>query len=240
MSSGPSAAAATPRATVIDLDGVSRTYEGPPPLAALRSCNLQVATGQLLTIVGPSGSGKSTLLNMLGLLDRPSAGEYRLNGVDTSNLSEAERSGIRGGWIGFVFQSFHLLPDRTATENVALAMLYSGVPHKARLERAREVLARVGLAPRAEALPTQMSGGERQRVAIARALAHRPALLLCDEPTGNLDQRTATAVLDLISEIHNDGQTVLIITHDASVAARGERTLTIRDGVLTEQRSDLI
>lgn len=220
---------------MIELSDVSRTYAGPPPLTALHPCALRVEAGQLVTIVGPSGSGKSTLLNLLGLLDQPSSGEYRLNGIDTARLSEASRSAVRGSWIGFVFQSFHLLPHRTAAENVALGLLYAGVSRRARDVRAREVLDRVGLGHRCDAQPSQLSGGERQRVAIARALVHRPALLLCDEPTGNLDQQTAATVLDLISEIHAEGQTVLIITHDPNVARRGERSLTIRDGVLTEQ-----
>ena len=219
---------------VLDLDGISRTYPGPPALTALHPCDLRVWAGELVSVVGPSGSGKSTLLNLLGLIDRPSTGEYRLNGVRTSGLTEAQRAAIRGAWIGFVFQSFHLLSHRTAVENVALGLLYAGTNHKESLKRAREVLDRVGLTRRADANPTQLSGGERQRVAIARALVHDPALLLCDEPTGNLDQVTAAGVLDLIGEVHRDGQTVLVISHDPVVAARGDRTLALRDGVLGE------
>lgn len=219
---------------VLDLDGISRTYPGPPALTALHPCDLRVRAGELVSVVGPSGSGKSTLLNLLGLIDRPSTGEYRLNGVRTSGLTEAQRAAIRGAWIGFVFQSFHLLSHRTAVENVALGLLYAGTNQKESLKRAREVLDRVGLTRRADANPTQLSGGERQRVAIARALVHDPALLLCDEPTGNLDQVTAAGVLDLIGEVHRDGQTVLVISHDPVVAARGDRTLALRDGVLGE------
>jgi putative ABC transport system ATP-binding protein len=221
----------------LDLDvaaGPGRVYPGPPPVAALRDCDLVVPAGQMVTVVGPSGSGKSTLLNVLGLLDRPTSGVYRLCGVDTAGLGEVARSGIRGAWIGFVFQSFHLLAQRTATENVAMGLLYSGVGERARLARAAEVLDRVGLGARASAPPSELSGGERQRVAIARALVREPALLLCDEPTGNLDQATAEAVLELIGALHAEGQTVVMITHDRQVAQRGQRTLFIRDGLVAE------
>jgi putative ABC transport system ATP-binding protein len=196
---------------------------------------MHLARGELVTIVGPSGSGKSTLLNILGLLDRPNSGVYLLDGVDTGGLNEAERSAVRGAQVGFVFQTFHLVSHRTAVENVAMGLLYSGARSRERFGRAREALAKVGLAHRADAPPSQLSGGERQRVAIARALVREPALLLCDEPTGNLDTATAEAVLDLISNLHADGHTIVIITHDPSVAARGQRTLAIRDGVVTER-----
>ncbi|QLQ10739.1 MAG: ABC transporter ATP-binding protein [Nocardioidaceae bacterium] len=222
---------------LLDLTGVSRTYPGTPPVHALRACHLQITPGEMVTIVGPSGSGKSTLLNLIGLLDRPTTGTYRLNGTDTTQLRESERSAVRGAWLGFVFQAFHLLPHRSAAENVALGLLYAGVPERIRLTRAHQMLDRVGLGHRAKTVPSKLSGGERQRVAIARALVHRPALLLCDEPTGNLDQATANRVLDLITEVHAGGQTVLVITHDPDVAERGQRVLHIRDGELTEQAS---
>ncbi|HCT75450.1 MAG TPA: macrolide ABC transporter ATP-binding protein [Micromonosporaceae bacterium] len=220
--------------TVIELRGAGLTYAGPPQVAALLPCELRVMCGEYVTITGPSGSGKSTLLNILGLLDRPTEGAYLLDGVDTAPLLERARTAIRAHKIGFVFQSFHLLPHRTALENVMLSQLYRGIPSKARRTRARVALERVGLEHRMDTQPTTLSGGERQRVAIARALAGEPSLLLCDEPTGNLDTATADTVLDLIGDLNNDGMTVLMITHDERVAARANRTVSILDGVLTQ------
>ncbi|MFC7221262.1 ABC transporter ATP-binding protein [Streptomyces polyrhachis] len=221
---------------VVELRQVGLTYPGPPPVAALRPCELAVERGDFVTVVGPSGSGKSTFLNIVGLLDAPTEGTYLLDGHDTGALRDADRTALRGRRIGFVFQSFHLLPHRSALENVTLSMVYNGVPRAQRLPRAREALTRVGLAHRMDSPPTRLSGGERQRVAIARALAPQPALLLCDEPTGNLDTANAAAVLGLLDELHADGMTILMITHDPEVAARGARTIAIRDGVLSEQR----
>ncbi|WP_030457616.1 ABC transporter ATP-binding protein [Kitasatospora sp. NRRL B-11411] len=223
---------------VLEFSGISLTYPGPPPIHALRSCDLVVERGDYLTVVGPSGSGKSSFLNLAGLLDRPTGGRYLLDGLDTAVLTDRERAALRGRRIGFVFQSFHLLPHRSATENVALASLYTAGRgrHETAHRRARawEALARVGLAHRMDSLPTHMSGGERQRVAIARALMGEPSLLLCDEPTGNLDSATAQSVLTLIEELNDNGMTVILITHDLQVAARAHRTVAIRDGVLTE------
>ncbi|WP_327129144.1 ABC transporter ATP-binding protein [Streptomyces sp. NBC_01727] len=216
--------------------GLGLTYPGPPPVTALRPCDLRIERGEFVTIVGPSGSGKSSLLNIAGLLDTPTRGTYFLDGIDTAAADEAQRAALRSERIGFVFQSFHLLPHRSAQDNVELAMLYQSTPRRARSRRAAAVLTRVGLEHRAHALPTQLSGGERQRVAIARALVAEPSLLLCDEPTGNLDTETASAVLDLLDRLHEDGMTIAVITHDAQVAARGQRTITIRDGVLTDAR----
>jgi putative ABC transport system ATP-binding protein len=210
------------------------TYPGPPPVPALRPTDLSVHHGEYVTVVGPSGSGKSTLLNVLGLLDRPTQGSFDLDGVEVSRLKESDRTALRGRRIGFVFQSFHLLPYRSATENVAMAQLYGGVRRRDRIPPARAALSRVGLHHRLDALPSTMSGGERQRVAIARALVHRPRLLLCDEPTGNLDTATAAGILGLLDDLHADGITLIVITHDPQVAARGQRTLTIRDGVLSD------
>lgn len=210
------------------------TYPGPPPVRALHPLDLSVASGEYVTVVGPSGSGKSTFLNIAGLIDRPTEGRYELDGIDTASLKEAERTAVRGHRIGFVFQSFHLLAYRTATENVTLAQLYNGVPRRERAARSRAALEQVGLGHRLDALPSRMSGGERQRVAIARALVNQPSLLLCDEPTGNLDSATADAVLALLDDLHAAGLTVLVITHDPQVAARGQRMVTIRDGVLAE------
>ncbi|MFE4513260.1 ABC transporter ATP-binding protein [Kitasatospora sp. NPDC056783] len=218
---------------VIRLRGVSRTFPGPPPVTALHPHDLEIAAGEYVAVVGPSGSGKSTFLNLLGLLDRPSGGTYELDGIDTGALSEARRTALRGLRIGFVFQSFHLLPYRTAMENVMLAQVYTGSPRAGRADAARRVLDRVGLGHRTEALPSRMSGGERQRVAVARALVNRPSLLLCDEPTGNLDSATALRVMELFEELHEGGLTLLVITHDREVADRARRTITIRDGRLT-------
>ncbi|MFR9757011.1 ABC transporter ATP-binding protein [Streptomyces sp. TR06-5] len=227
-----------PAAPVIEFRQVGLTYPGPPPVAALRSCDLTVRRGEFLTVVGPSGSGKSTFLNIVGLLDTPTGGRYLLDGLDTSDLKDAERTALRGRRIGFVFQSFHLLPHRSAQENVELALVHSGVRRRTRRTHAREALQRVSLGHRATAPPTRLSGGERQRVAIARALVSHPALLLCDEPTGNLDTANAASVLTLLTELHTDGMTVLVITHDAEVARRGSRTVAIRDGVLHEQPAE--
>ncbi|TYB45697.1 ABC transporter ATP-binding protein [Actinomadura chibensis] len=223
-----------PRPPVIAFDAVSKTYPGPPPVTALRPSHLTVSPGEYVTVVGPSGSGKSTFLNIAGLLDRPSGGAYRLDGIDTGALSDQDRTSLRGRRLGFVFQSFHLMPRRSAVENVMLALLYTGSPRGRRIERATETLQRVGLGHRSHAMAGQLSGGERQRVAIARALVNRPSLLLCDEPTGNLDTATAATVLALIDELHAEGFTVLVVTHDPGVAARGQRSIVIRDGALTE------
>jgi putative ABC transport system ATP-binding protein len=212
---------------------VAKSYVGPPPFAALQPFDLTVASGEFVTISGPSGSGKSTLMNLAGLLDRPTAGEISIDGVATALLSEKRRSWIRGNRIGFVFQSYHLLARRTVLENVMLAGLYQGVPPNMRLAQSRAVLARVGLAGRADALASQLSGGERQRVAVARAVVHSPALVLCDEPTGNLDSAAATAVMELLGGLHREGMTVVLITHDPAVAAYGQRRVLIRDGQVT-------
>ncbi|MBP0452026.1 ABC transporter ATP-binding protein [Kitasatospora sp. RG8] len=225
-------------APVIEFRQVGLTYPGPPPVTALQPCDLAVEPGEYVTVTGPSGSGKSTFLNIAGLLDTPTTGRYLLDGIDTGALPDGDRTALRGRRIGFVFQSFHLLPHRSAAENVALAMLYTSAPGRRgaaeRRERARSALVQVGLGHRLDALPTRLSGGERQRVAIARALVGQPSLLLCDEPTGNLDTATAESVLALLDELHAEGLTVLLITHDPQVAARGRRTVAIRDGVLRE------
>ncbi|MFJ8189588.1 ABC transporter ATP-binding protein [Streptomyces sp. NPDC096094] len=219
---------------VIELRQAGLTYPGPPPVQALAPCDLCVERGEFVTVVGPSGAGKSTFLNIVGLLDSPTSGSYLLDGVDTGSLPDADRTALRGQRIGFVFQAFHLMPHRSALENVALSLLYDGTPRRERAARARAALEQVGLGPRSHSLPTQLSGGERQRVAIARALVGRPSLLLCDEPTGNLDTATAEAILGLLDAVHRRGMTVVVITHDPAVAARGRRTLTIRDGALSE------
>ncbi len=217
---------------VIELRGLARTYPGPPPVDALRPADLVIDQGDYVTVTGPSGSGKSTLLHLLGLLDTPTKGTYLLDGLDVNAMRDGDRSALRGRRIGFVFQSFHLLPYRTAEENVLLAQLYNHAPRAGRRAAAREALGKVGLGHRVDALPTTLSGGERQRAAIARALVSRPSLLLCDEPTGNLDSQNAATVLDLFDELHAAGLTVVVITHDPNVASRANRTVAIRDGVL--------
>jgi putative ABC transport system ATP-binding protein len=194
-----------------------------------------VGENDYVAVTGPSGSGKSTLLHLLGLLDTPTAGRYLLDGVDTSRLSDRDRSALRGRRIGFVFQAFHLLAYRTALENVLLAELYNHTPRDSRLQAAAGALGAVGLGHRIDALPTTLSGGECQRVAIARALVNRPSLLLCDEPTGNLDSHMAGTLMELLDQLNADGLTIVIITHDASVAAHARRTVTISDGILSER-----
>jgi putative ABC transport system ATP-binding protein len=220
---------------VIELRGLARTYPGSPPVPALRPADLVIAEGGYVAVTGPSGSGKSTLLHLLGLLDVPTSGSYFLDGLDTSALGDKDRSALRGRRIGFVFQAFHLLPYRTALENVLLAELYNQTPRTARLDAAVGALNAVGLGHRLDSLPTTMSGGECQRVAIARALVNRPSLLLCDEPTGNLDSQNAAALMALLDELNADGFTVMVITHDAAVAAHARRMIAISDGVLSER-----
>lgn len=224
----------TSPAPVVELVDVTRSFPGPPEVQALKAVNLTIGRGDYLSIVGPSGSGKSTLLNVLGLLDRPTVGEYRLGGVLTGTLDEEARAGLRARTIGFVFQAFHLLPRRTVLDNVLLATLYSGVPRADRMPRARAALERVGLAHRADFLPTTLSGGERQRVAVARAVMAAPEMILADEPTGNLDERTSGEVMDLFEELNADGLTLVVITHDQQVAGRAGRSIRIADGRVSE------
>lgn len=219
---------------VVDVVNVTRSFPGPPEVQALKSVNLRIEAGDYVSIVGPSGSGKSTMLNMLGLLDRPSVGEYYLNGTLTGLADEDERAAIRGRTIGFVFQAFHLMPHRTVLDNVLLATLYSGVPRAQREKRAREALDRVGLSHRVGFLPTTLSGGEQQRVAVARAVVAEPAMLLADEPTGNLDQTTTGEVMGLFEELNKDGLTLVMITHDDAIAERAGRRIRIADGHLSE------
>jgi putative ABC transport system ATP-binding protein len=220
---------------VIELRGLARTYRGSPPVRALRPADLVIRAGDYVAVTGPSGSGKSTLLHLLGLLDSPTEGHYFLDGFDTSTLDDKERSALRGRRIGVVFQAFHLLPYRTALENVLLAELYNQTPRNARLAAAIGALEAVGLGHRLEALPVTLSGGECQRVAIARALVNQPSLVLCDEPTGNLDSRNAATLMSLLDELNAAGYTIVVITHDAGVAAHASRTIDISDGILSER-----
>ncbi len=223
-----------PEAPVVELRGVSRTYGTEPPVLALRDVDLTVMRGDAIAIVGPSGSGKSTLLNILGCLDRQTAGTYLIDGVDTADLDEGRLAALRGRLVGFVFQTFNLLAHRTSLENVMLSEVYTGAPREGRRERAYAALDRVGIADRAGFLPAKLSGGQQQRVAIARALMGSPSLLLCDEPTGNLDSKNTDTVLALFEALIADGMTMLLITHDEHVAERVPRRTSIIDGRLTE------
>jgi putative ABC transport system ATP-binding protein len=222
------------RPPVLSLQNVTRAYPGTPLVRALRHVDLRIDRGEYVAIMGPSGSGKSTLLNLAGLLDRPTSGTLCLDGIDTAALRERRRAAIRAQRIGIVFQTFHLLPHRTALENIALAQLYRGVARSRRAAAAAGALHRAGVAHRAHALPTTMSGGEQQRVAIARALVNRPSLLLLDEPTGDLDSTMAAGILAVLDDLHGTGDTIVIITHDHDVAAHAQRVVTIHDGQLTD------
>lgn len=220
-------------APVVQLDRVERTFPGTPPVLALRESNLVINRNDYVAIVGPSGSGKSTLLHLLGLLDRPTGGTYYLDGIDTATLNDDGRAGMRAERIGFVFQSFHLLGQRTTVENVMLAEIHRRGGSVDRKSRAIEALERVGLGHRLDAYPTTLSGGERQRVAVARALMGEPSLLLADEPTGNLDSKTSESILQLFDSLHRAGLTLAVITHDDDVSERAQRRVRIHDGVLT-------
>jgi ABC-type lipoprotein export system ATPase subunit len=223
-----------PDAPVVELRGISRSFGAEPPVHALRGVDLVIRRGESVAIVGASGSGKSTLLNIIGCLDRQTAGDYLIDGIDVAQLGDAARAALRGRKVGFVFQTFHLLPHRTALENVMLAEVYIGEGRGGRRERALAMLEQVGLSHRAGFMPTKLSGGEQQRVAIARALTAGPSLLLCDEPTGNLDSVASASVLGLFDELGRQGMTLAIVTHDDGVAARAGRRVRMHDGVLTE------
>lgn len=217
---------------VAELRQVVREFGGPTTVRALAGVDLALEPGDYCAIVGASGAGKSTLLNVMGLLDRPTAGEYLIDGIATSALNDRQRSTLRGSTIGFVFQAFHLLATRSVLENVMLAFVYGGVPRSEWRPRAIAALERVGLGARLDFSPATLSGGERQRVAIARAVCAGPRLLLADEPTGNLDRTNSASVMDLFAELNADGLTIAVITHDHEVAARARRGLRLRDGNL--------
>ena len=218
-------------ARVAGLEDVCKTYgSGDAEVRALDHLSLSVAQGDYIAVMGASGSGKSTAMNILGCLDRPTSGSYRLNGIEVETLDDDQLADLRNRELGFVFQQFHLLPHLTALENVVLPMIYAGIPHDERQERARSALTRVGLGQRLGNRPNQLSGGQQQRVAIARAIINNPALLLADEPTGALDSRTTAEVPDIFDDLHRSGMTVVMVTHADDVAARAQQVIPFRDG----------
>lgn len=218
---------------VIEIRNIIRDFKlGQEVVHVLKGIDLDIKRGEYVAIMGPSGSGKSTLMNLLGCLDTPTAGAYNLNGNDVSEMTDDELAEIRNKEIGFVFQTFNLLPRTTALENVALPMIYAGASKKERQERASSVLTDVGLADRMDHKPNQLSGGQRQRVAIGRALVNSPSIILADEPTGNLDSKTGTEIMGLFDKIHADGNTVIMVTHEEEVAAHAKRIIRLRDGII--------
>ena len=218
---------------LIDCDAIEKTYHmGDTVVRAVRGVDLEIESGSYVAIMGPSGSGKSTLMNLIGCLDTPTAGRYRLVDRDVGTLDDDELARIRNEEIGFVFQGFHLLPRATAQQNVELPLVYAGLGDRDRRERAGRALASVGLSDRAGHRPNQLSGGQRQRVAIARALVNEPSLLLADEPTGNLDSRTGAEILDLLDDLHARGLSIIMVTHEADVAARAQRVVRLHDGAI--------
>jgi putative ABC transport system ATP-binding protein len=234
------AKAAASSLSLIQLDNVTKTYDsGENAVQALRGVNVKIERGEFLAIIGPSGSGKSTLMHILGCLDSPSSGRYWLDGEDVAEMTGKQLARIRNQKLGFVFQTFNLLPRATVLKNVELPLLYAGVDSDSRRARALEALERVGLANRAKHRPNELSGGQRQRVAIARALVNTPSLILADEPTGNLDQKTGSDIIRLFEEVAAAGQTIILVTHDPAIAARTQRRVKIVDGLVVEGDSDL-
>lgn len=221
--------------TVIDIQGITKTYvNGKLSVPVLYGIDLQVNKGEFVSIMGPSGSGKSTFMNILGCLDRPTTGSYRLNGDEVATLSNDELAFVRNKQIGFVFQSFNLLTKLTAVENVALPMIYAGMDKKTRNERAAALLASVGLGDRMDHLPSELSGGQRQRVAIARALANNPAIIMADEPTGNLDSKSTIDVMNIFRGLYDEGRTIILVTHEPEIATYASRNVVLRDGLIVE------
>ncbi|HEY7194718.1 MAG TPA: ABC transporter ATP-binding protein [Gemmatimonadales bacterium] len=229
----------TPRPDVIILTHkLTREYDmGSELVRALRGVSVQIRQNEYVAVMGPSGSGKSTLMNLIGCLDTPTSGEYWLNGQKVSDLADDELARIRNKEIGFVFQTFNLLPRADALHNVELPLIYAGMSAKARRERAAHALERVGLGNRMDHKPNELSGGQRQRVAIARALVNEPSILLADEPTGNLDSTTSTEIMGVFGELHRQGQTVVMVTHEQDIAAHAERVITLRDGIVATDQA---
>ena len=220
---------------VIDIQGITKTYvNGKLSVPVLHGIDLQVNKGEFVSIMGPSGSGKSTFMNILGCLDRPTTGSYRLNGDEVATLSDDELAFVRNKQIGFVFQSFNLLTKLTALENVALPMIYAGMDKKSRNERAAALLSSVGLGERMDHLPSELSGGQRQRVAIARALANNPAIIMADEPTGNLDSKSTIDVMNIFRGLYDEGRTIILVTHEPEIATYASRNVVLRDGLIVE------
>lgn len=218
---------------LIDIRGIQKVYKvGQEEVFALKTVDLDIFKGEYVALMGPSGSGKSTLMNILGCLDSFTKGKYILNGTDVSMMSENALAEVRNKEIGFVFQTFNLLPRMSALENVALPLVYAGVNKKERLERAEEVLVQVGLKDRMKHKPNELSGGQRQRVAIARGLVNRPSILLADEPTGNLDTKTSVEIMDLFRDIHSKGNTIVLVTHEEDIAMNAKRIVRLRDGLI--------
>ena len=218
---------------IIDIKNIKRNFPlGSETVYVLKGVDLQIDRGDYVALMGPSGSGKSTLMNLLGCLDTPTLGTYILNGKDVSKMEDDELAGIRNREIGFVFQTFNLLPRTTALDNVALPMVYAGFSKTERNERATEVLNQVGLGDRMDHHPNQLSGGQRQRVAVARALVNKPSIILADEPTGNLDSKTSVEIMQLFDAIHANGNTVVLVTHEEDIAAHAHRIIRLRDGVI--------
>lgn len=224
---------------IIKVSDLCKDYSrGATLVHALNSINLQVNPGELVAIMGPSGSGKSTFMNLIGCLDRPTTGTYLLDGVDVSRLPSADLANTRNRKIGFIFQGFLLLPRMDALDNVMLPMIYAGVPHRVRVERARNALQAVGLAARAHHRPNELSGGQQQRVAIARALVNSPSLILADEPTGNLDSRTSLEIMAILQDLNGKGATIVLVTHEPDIATYCSRIVTFRDGVIVSDRGN--
>ena len=218
---------------LITINDIGRKYViGTETIHALKSVSLTINKGEFVALMGPSGSGKSTLMNILGCLDTPSKGEYILNGINVSQMTENDLAEVRNSEIGFVFQTFNLLPRNTALENVALPLVYAGIGRDARLERAQKSLENVGLGNRVTHKPNELSGGQRQRVAVARALINNPSIILADEPTGNLDTKTSIEIMGLIEDIHDKGNTIILVTHEEDIAQHAHRIVRMRDGLV--------
>lgn len=219
--------------TIIQLSNIAKSYKvGTEEIHALRSVSVQIIKNEYVALMGPSGSGKSTLMNVLGCLDSPSSGEYILNGISVAQMLDNRLAEVRNKEIGFVFQSFNLLPRSTALDNVMLPLIYAGFNKAERLKRGKEVLEQVGLGDRIMHRPNELSGGQRQRVAIARALVNRPAIILADEPTGNLDSKTSVEIMALFEEIHQNGNTIILVTHEEDIAQHAHRIVRLKDGVV--------